>query len=326
MIEQITESIYRNSVFLKGSPLKSTNSYIVISESESLIVDTAFNISSSVEQFFEGIKETGVDLETAHVLVTHMHSDHSGLMGYLSDKVKRLSMGALDAEIVEYYQHSGIGHILYNRHLKMFGISADDLRYSKTFGFDLMPGALGYISRLYEGDIINVGKFSFEVIHTPGHTPGHICLYERAEKIMFTGDHVLDEVTPNVSYYGARYGDMLEHYLNSLEKIKSFDADLILTGHLESPSSLSECAESIIRHQTERLEEVAGILKGRCMTVAEVACEMMWPFRNLDWSNFTDTQKWFSVHETVVYLENLVNKSAAEKECLEGTLYYSICL
>ena len=53
---------------------------------------------------------------------------------------------------------------------------------------------------LLNGDeTIASGIFNLKVIWTPGHSPGHICLYEPVHKILFSGDHVLPVITPNIS-------------------------------------------------------------------------------------------------------------------------------
>ncbi|MCR2045192.1 MBL fold metallo-hydrolase [Anaerosalibacter massiliensis] len=53
---------------------------------------------------------------------------------------------------------------------------------------------------LEEGNKIEIGDYSFEVVDIPGHTPGHIGLYERDKKIFFCGDYVLDRITPNIAF------------------------------------------------------------------------------------------------------------------------------
>src|SRR3989304_976853 len=67
------------------------------------------------------------------------------------------------------------------------------------------------------------GYFDFETTWTPGHSPGHICLYEPNRKILLTGDHVLPTITPNVSIHAQTHGSPLGDYMRSLELLEDLD-------------------------------------------------------------------------------------------------------
>ncbi len=79
---------------------------------------------------------------------------------------------------------------------------------------------------LSEGDVVTLGHYRFEVIHTPGHSPGHISLFDRKTKILFGGDLVGDIV----AWYTPASGGVTG-YLKSLEKIQACKASLILPSH-----------------------------------------------------------------------------------------------
>ena len=73
------------------------------------------------------------------------------------------------------------------------------------------------------GKRLSNGTFSLETIHTPGHSPGHLCYYEPTKKIMFTGDHVLPVITSNVSIRPGSAASPLEDYLSSLSKVAQWE-------------------------------------------------------------------------------------------------------
>jgi glyoxylase-like metal-dependent hydrolase (beta-lactamase superfamily II) len=98
-----------------------------------------------------------------------------------------------------------------------------------------------------EGDVWTCGAYSFRVIHTPGHHPGHISLYEPNEKLLFVGDMLGMEVP----FYTPSSGGV-EGYLASLEKYRALDADLILPSHGD-----------LIENAREKIEEAAGKVKRR---------------------------------------------------------------
>ncbi|GAI37601.1 unnamed protein product, partial [marine sediment metagenome] len=75
---------------------------------------------------------------------------------------------------------------------------------------------------LKEGDAISIGDYLFKCIETPGHTPGHMCLYEPDKKIFISGDHILSDITPNISLF-SNEENPLKEYLISLDKVYNFD-------------------------------------------------------------------------------------------------------
>ena len=83
MLKEICENIYLNEIDLPKSPLKYLNSYIIKSPDRSLIVDTGFNRPECIESFFSGIKKLNIDIKKTDVLITHLHSDHCGLIAEL---------------------------------------------------------------------------------------------------------------------------------------------------------------------------------------------------------------------------------------------------
>ena len=70
--------------------------------------------------------------------------------------------------------------------------------------------------------MLEYGGYHFQPILTPGHTPGHMCLYDAEKKVLFCGDHILGTITPNICIeLGVE--NPLEDYLNSLKKIDALD-------------------------------------------------------------------------------------------------------
>jgi glyoxylase-like metal-dependent hydrolase (beta-lactamase superfamily II) len=85
---------------------------------------------------------------------------------------------------------------------------------------------------LKDGDRIELGGVTLEVVHTPGHTQGSICLYDRERKILFSGD-ALQGTTAFVKEFGpvtGLYTD-LDAYIRSIQRLLNLDIDLILPRH-----------------------------------------------------------------------------------------------
>lgn len=80
MLDKIYHNIYLNKIDLPNNPLKYLNSYIITSPNRTLIIDTGFNRAECQQSFYNNIKSLDIDLTKTYVLITHLHSDHCGLM------------------------------------------------------------------------------------------------------------------------------------------------------------------------------------------------------------------------------------------------------
>lgn len=80
---------------------------------------------------------------------------------------------------------------------------------------------------LRDGDLIDLGDVKLKVISTPGHTPGSICLYDEATRVMFTGDTVFEDG----SFGRTDIGGNPEHMISSLETLAKYDVAALYCGH-----------------------------------------------------------------------------------------------
>lgn len=134
-----------------------TNCYIVESDGEALVIDPGDDLTRIVAD----IKARPV----VEIVVTHAHWDHIGaLSGLASVTGAPIAASAEDAKLID-------------------GVSAQN-------GVDLDRGyGAPHVSViLHDGDEVRVGSDVFEVIVTPGHSKGSICLYCAAQGVLFSGD------------------------------------------------------------------------------------------------------------------------------------------
>ena len=158
--------------------------------------------------------------------------------------------------------------------------------------------------------------FSRAVIETPGHTPGHVCLYDRENKVMFLGDHVLFDITPNITTWQG-FEDPLGKYVHSLMDISIFDVRLPLPAHRTVSCTMAERIGTIIEHHGARIRELIGVLEHEPgLTAYEIAGRMRWKVRGKSsaWEDFPLQQKWFAVGEAAAHLEYLTTRGRARRE------------
>jgi len=110
---------------------------------------------------------------------------------------------------------------------------------------------------LLDGELLREEEYSLEVIHTPGHASNHLCFFLEEEKFLFTGDHIMSGSTVVI---GPPDGNM-KQYIESLEKLKNYDAKKLAPGHGDVMEGLNQIADWIIDHRLKREKKVFDALK-----------------------------------------------------------------
>ena len=113
-----------------------------------------------------------------------------------------------------------------------------------------------------DADTIERGGYRFTCVKTPGHSKGHMCLYEPDKKFLIAGDHILKDITPGIQ---GRVDDEnpLKEYLSSLDKVYALDIDTVLPGHRALFGNCKTRIEEIKEHHHQRNREVLAILQDR---------------------------------------------------------------
>jgi len=326
MHEKITDRIYRINVSLPNSPLKTLNSYLLLGHERYLLIDTGFNLPASLADIQEGIKGLGLDTERTDIFLTHCHADHTGLAGRVASKHSRIWISKIDFPYIERL----IGDTREFRQelsdrLVRFGYPVHDIGKS----IKLNPALANNAFEMYDATpvdddlIIDLGGFRLRAFYTPGHTPGHMCVYSDEDKILFTGDHVLFDITPNITSWPG-VADSLGDYLESLDMVAGLDVRLALPSH-RKPGDLKQRVSGLKRHHDIRLAEVLRILESKPgQSVYETASQMTWQIRSADWDDFPVSQKSFAVGEAHSHLRYLEIRGRATKEVVSGVEYYSV--
>ena len=320
MVREVFPNIYLNDIPLPNNPLKSLNSYIFLSDKRTLIIDTGFNMKACMDAFMRGVEELNIDLKNTDLLLTHMHADHSGLADDLRELGCKVFISKTDGELINQFRTSA--QTVFKEFNTALDLDKDDLKMSsKEFGksttklFEYCP--------LVEGDVIEVGSYALEVVDVPGHTPGHIALYERKNKLLFSGDHILNEITPNITFWDYDI-DSLGTFIDSLKKVYEFDIDLVFPAHRSIVTDYRKRIVELIEHHKERLDEISKIIREGRKTASQTAAKMHWDLSYDTWEDFPGTQKWFASGEAMSHLEHLVFKGDAQRIKDNESVYYQL--
>jgi len=322
VIEQVAPAIFCINVPLPQNPLKATNAYFIRGDRRNLLVDTGFNCEESRHALDQALQELGVRMETTDLFITHLHSDHAGLAGYLATPDTTVWMSGNDGRIVCDSQDSS-HWLMFYAFFKFSGLLAAGIedKVEKHPGFRFASQPFKHFTLVEENDEIRVGDYCFQCILTPGHTPGHMCLYDQKKKLLLSGDHILGKITPNITLWQLGE-DVLAHYLRSLEKIAGLEVDLVLPGHRHMITDCQERIAELKLHHQRRLSDIMEILGQENMCAAEVARQMKWDLSYKEWEQFPWGQKLFATGEAMSHLYHLMIKGRLAMSTVAEVVYF----
>lgn len=320
MSEELLQDIFRVQVPLPRNPLRIINSYVVRGPDRFLMIDTGMNRPESIEAMRAGIESLAVDLDRTDIFITHGHSDHVGLVSELKTGPTRIFLHPADAAIVlDPHLWSNLA-----RSAHVHGFPDADTAVGKHPGKKYLFSGRPEFTPLREGDTLSVGRYCFRCVETPGHTPGHLCLFEPDAGIFFSGDHILDSITPNISGWAQEDEDPLGDFLASLDRVAAYDLRLVLPGHRKPMADHRRRIEELKTHHRVRAQEIAGILRRGPQTAFQVASKMRWDLSYSRWTDFPVPQQWFATGEALAHLLYLERRGAIARTQGDGGVSFSI--
>jgi glyoxylase-like metal-dependent hydrolase (beta-lactamase superfamily II) len=302
MPNEIFPGLFQIEIPLPESPLQSLNSYVIRGRDRHLIIDTGFNRQECLDAMLDGLHQIDIDLNRCDFFITHLHADHFGLVSRLATKSSQIFFSRPDAELMETWE--GFEPMI--AYGGQNGFPENELRAALSqhpgnrYGTDWIPA----LKTLSDGDVIPAGDYTFRCIETPGHTLGHICLYEPDHKLLISGDHILGDITPNIQCW-SDHQNPLKSYLESLVKTAALDVTHVLPGHRRLFNGFQKRIQELTDHHHTRLKEVSSILNSGPMSAYDVASRMRWDIRCNSWSDFPVAQKWFATGEALSHLRYL---------------------
>jgi glyoxylase-like metal-dependent hydrolase (beta-lactamase superfamily II) len=310
----------------EGSSLAYINVYLIRGNQGYLLVDSGWNTEESFNALKKDLAEIGADIkDISQIVVTHVHPDHYGMAGH----IKKLSgatiaMHHIEKEFIEprYVSMEELLHQT-DRMLVANGVPHDEMVALRDATVGLEQYAVPTLpdKTFHDGETVTTGMFTFRVIWTPGHSSGHICLYEPEKKILLSGDHILPKITPNIGVHPQSIENPLGRYLRSLSEVRQLDIELTLPGHDKPFTRLRPRIDEIIRHHHHRNQEILEAIAFKSRTAYQIAQVISWGDSS-KWQDLPPFHKRMAIFETLAHLEMMAAESRINKLPRGGIIYY----
>ncbi len=320
LTERITPTLTRVAIPIPF-PMKYVYCYLFQDDEEVTLVDAGFHYQPAQEAWQHLFMQLNIQpQQVSRIILTHFHPDHSSLAGWLQELTgATVLISAPDYEMMhklwgpENFMAEKLS-ALFSEHGVPNSLVQQILESMAKIKERVTP--FPQLTILEQSQIV-LGGETWEVIPTPGHSVGHLCFYQRERQWLITADHILDRITPNISYWPEVTPNPLKQYLDSLKKIKSLPVTKGLTAHGKVLEQVHARVDELLQHHDQRIQKVRHLI-GDQANAYQVASKLF------DHLNLTPHQWRFALAESLSHLEYLRLAGELDWETDQhGIIYYS---
>ncbi|HUY96634.1 MAG TPA: MBL fold metallo-hydrolase [Verrucomicrobiae bacterium] len=330
-VEAVGDEVFRIPLPLPGDALRAVNVYAIRAGAAVTLVDAGWNAPASWTALEQGLRRLGRPVAAVRlVAVTHLHHDHVGQAARLREAAgATLLLGQGERPSLEQLladTDQGRGRLI----ARLGRLGAGDLAEQLSQGGPEPQERARYeLPDLYlaDGSQVLAGERRLTVIATPGHTHGHVCLWDEGERTLFAGDHVLPHITPSIGLEPVPARRPLADFLTSLERVRALPAERVLPAHGPVFDDLAGRVDELLHHHQERLDACREALHpvppgAGGVDAREVAGRIRWTraarrLHELNWFN-----QMLAVGETAAHLDVLVDRGLATGTEQDGVVRY----
>jgi glyoxylase-like metal-dependent hydrolase (beta-lactamase superfamily II) len=316
-VEQVRPGLWSVPVPIPDNPLRYVLVYLFELDSGVALVDAGWNTDEAWQALNDGLAQAGGSMaDVRAVVVTHIHPDHYGLAGRVREASGAwVGLHPADAALLRgrYVETDD----LVARMVQLLTLSGvpdgklPDLAHASMEIRSLVSMAEPDVL-LEDDQALELPGWDLRTIWTPGHSPGHICLYSDHHRLLLSGDHVLPRITPNISFHSQQHADPLGDYLASLARLRVLDPDEVLPAHEYRFTDLGSRLDEIEHHHGSRLQAIEAVLAERPGTSAwDLTLSLEW---SRPWDEIPSFMQRAANGETLAHLVLLEARGRVHRE------------
>ncbi|MBK5291180.1 MAG: MBL fold metallo-hydrolase [Acidobacteriia bacterium] len=298
--------------------LNHINVHLLRLEKGYLLVDCGIGTEACFAALESALAALGVEwTEIKVVVLTHCHPDHVGL----APRVLELSRARALMHAVEIrHLHSVADWADHpeamDGKLIEWGVPEDRIHeITKAFvNVRRSFQRLEKVEALGGGEVLYTGIGPLETVWTPGHSPGHLCLYASRDQLLLSGDHVLPSITPNIAWMPE--ADSLADYLRALDQVSTLKVKTVLPSHGDPFTDLAGRTRETVAHHESRCGQILRVVAEEGHTPHEIAGHL--------WRNtLSPFQQRFALFEVMAHMVYLERRGQVVHELLGGVGHWS---
>jgi glyoxylase-like metal-dependent hydrolase (beta-lactamase superfamily II) len=314
-VERVRPGLWSIPVPIPSNSLRYVFVYVFETDRGPYIVDTGWNTVEAWAALDAGLADAGTSVgEVQGIVVTHLHPDHYGLAGRVREASGAwIGLHPADAALIhDRYVDPDFLVEMMGAMLQRAGAPSDELQALQRAAMPVLPFVTAATPDILveDGDKLDIPGWDVAALWTPGHSPGHLCLWEAGNQLMLSGDHVLPRITPNISFHPQAGDDPLGDFLTSLERVARYQAAEVLPGHEHRFVNLAARVAELQEHHERRFAEVVAALADGVTTGWEVATLMKW---SRPWTSIEGFMRRAAVLEALAHLRALEVRGVVEE-------------
>jgi glyoxylase-like metal-dependent hydrolase (beta-lactamase superfamily II) len=326
-IYTVAPGVYRIPLPLPNDGLKAVNIYVVTDGSRLTLIDSGWALDEARTRLRTALNAIGAELgDIGEFLITHMHRDHYTMAIALRREFGgSVALGQLEEPSVKASADPDTramhtqGRLLVN-----CGAAVLLAELVRAFGSP-RRGAENYEQPdewLVPGSRTVLPSRDLEIVHTPGHTAGHVVFDDAAAGLLFSGDHVLPHITPSIGFQPEPVELPLHDYLDSLRLIRERPDRMLLPAHGPVTTSTHERVDELLAHHDERLSATGDTVAAGASTAYEAANALGWTRRKRALSDLDIFNRTLAVLETAAHLDVLVQQGRLNTTEVDDVRHY----
>jgi glyoxylase-like metal-dependent hydrolase (beta-lactamase superfamily II) len=311
LIEKIAESFYMITLPMPFR-LKHVHVFAHVYDGSVSLFDTGMNTPETFSALEESLKSIGKGIrDVDQIFITHFHTDHCGIAGRIQEiSGAAIAMSGMDARRIRNDQKKGLDvdqvKKFYGEQGLREGIIDNLLELLSSFRKATIPFKVN--TNLEDHGSHKVGDREFEVIAVPGHTSGKVCFFFRREGILLSGDHILPDITPNLSPDPYNPGFRpLKSFLDSLGQVEDLPVVKVYPAHGDPFPNLKARVEEIREHHRERKGLVFESVKGGPKTTFQISLDIFG-------RDLPEFDQFLAVNETFAHLIELLEEGLIKQK------------